>query len=232
LALFYLPEAREGATKLSQEESKHAVKVLRLKTGDNIKLIDGKGGWYEASIVEAAPKSCSFEVTKQWQEPERDFYIHITIAPTKNIDRIEWFVEKAVEIGVDEISFIACHNSERKVIKLERILKKAISAAKQSLKASIPSINELRKLNSAITQFNEQEKFIAYVDFENPQALHSIASKARSYNVLIGPEGDFSEEELHLALDHNYKKVSLGQSRLRTETAGIAACHLLNIINS
>lgn len=232
MALFYLPEAKVGATQLSPEESKHAIKVLRLQEGDIITLIDGVGGQYEAKITSANHKKCEFEVLGQTAEAAKDFFIHIAIAPTKNIDRMEWFVEKAVEIGIDEISFIHTANSERKVIKLDRLEKKAISAMKQSLKAKLPKINALTPFNEFIVNTNESNKLVAYVDFSNPKVLQQVAPKKSDYCVLIGPEGDFSEDELELAIAHGFTKVSLGTSRLRTETAGLMACHLLNIINS
>ncbi|MTI20784.1 16S rRNA (uracil(1498)-N(3))-methyltransferase [Fulvivirga sp. RKSG066] len=230
MALFYLPEIKQGVTQLTPEESKHAVKVLRLSQGDAITLIDGVGGWYDAIIEEANPKKCRFAIQSSRQEPGNDYYIHIAIAPTKNIDRIEWFVEKAVEIGVDEISFLLCSNSERKVIKTDRIEKKAISAAKQSLKATLPKINALQKIDQFFTSISEEQKFIAYVDFDNPTDLIQAADKSKSYCILIGPEGDFSTQELEMALQSGFEKVSLGKSRLRTETAGLVACHILNIV--
>ncbi|MDX1627879.1 MAG: 16S rRNA (uracil(1498)-N(3))-methyltransferase, partial [Fulvivirga sp.] len=206
--------------------------VLRLTKGDKIELVDGQGGWYTAEIVDNNPKKCAFKIIDQRQAVPKNFYIHIAIAPTKNIDRTEWFVEKAVEIGIDEISFIQTSNSERKNIKLERIIKKAISAMKQSRKAWLPQINELEDFTALIDHPEEQEKFIAHVDFENPDHLNHLASSSSSYFVLIGPEGDFTPHEVEHALKHDFKKVSLGDSRLRTETAGIVACHLLNILNT
>jgi len=232
MALFYLPEAKTGATQLSPEESKHAIKVLRLQEGDAIELIDGIGGKYKARITSANHKICEFEVLEKATEKPKDFFVHIAIAPTKNIDRMEWFVEKAVEIGIDEISFVHTSHSERKVIKLDRLEKKAISAMKQSLKAKLPKINALTPINEFIVNTNQTDNYIAYVDFSNPKALQQLAPKKSDYCVLIGPEGDFSEDELELAIANGFTKVSLGTSRLRTETAGLVACHLLNIINS
>lgn len=232
MALFYLPEIKQNVTALSPEESKHAIKVLRLSSGDEIQLLDGEGGIYKAVIDEANHKRCTFHVVSNSQQLKRNYFIHVAIAPTKNIDRIEWFVEKSVEIGIDEISFISCENSERKIIKLDRIEKKVISAMKQSLNAFKPKLNELTSLPELIDSVNAIEKYIAYVDFDNQALLLNEAEKSSSYCVLIGPEGDFSENEVHYAVNKNFKKISLGNSRLRTETAGIAACHLLNIVNS
>lgn len=231
MAQFYLPEIKHGTNELSPEESKHAVKVLRLSSGDEIQLMDGEGGIYTAIIDEANHKRCSFHVVNTSQQIKNKHFIHIAIAPTKNIDRIEWFVEKCVEIGIDEISFISCQNSERKQIKIDRIEKKAVSAMKQSLNAFKPQLNDLEPFSSFVDRTKQKEKYIAYVDFENPDMLYNIASKSSEYCVLIGPEGDFSSKEVEYAINKGFKKISLGNTRLRTETAGIAACHLLNILN-
>jgi len=232
LNLFYQPLLPEGVFHLDADESKHAVRVLRKNVGDVIRLIDGKGIFYDASITKADPAKCQFTITSQTAEAKNNYSIHIAISPTKNTDRIEWFVEKAVEIGVDKITLIACQKSERVHLKTERLERVAVSAMKQSLKATLPQINGIIKLNDVIRQSTEHEKFIAYVDQTNPDHLKNMITHDASYLVLIGPEGDFSETELTLALQYNFKKVSLGKSRLRTETAGMAACHILNLFNS
>ncbi len=230
MTTFYLPEVKEGITILSPEESRHAAKVLRLKSGDSIQIFDGHGGLYTAEIIDPHHKKTAFRIVDKEHYPPPVSYIHIAIAPTKNIDRTEWFVEKAVEIGISEISFILCKNSERKVLKLDRIEKKAISAMKQSMNGFLPRINELATFKDFITQVDQDGKYIAYVDFNNPKQLVEAAKDNKNHCVLIGPEGDFSIEELELALEHGFKKVALGNSRLRTETAGIVACHSLQII--
>jgi len=161
----------------------------------------------------------------------RPFHIHIAIAPTKNPDRTEWFVEKAIEIGVDEISFLLCDNSERAALKTDRLEKLAISAMKQSLRCTLTKINHMVLLKDFITTTNASSKYIAHVDQTNPDHLQRIAPPKSDYIILIGPEGDFSKKELELTATHNYKKVSLGTNRLRTETAGLVACHILNLIN-
>lgn len=232
MAAFYLPEIKDGVTLLSPEESRHAVKVLRLNSGDKIQIFDGQGSVYTAEITDPHHKKTAFRIVDKEHQSPSTSYIHIAIAPTKNIDRIEWFVEKAVEIGVSEISFILCQNSERKVMKLERIHKKAISAMKQSMNGFLPRINELATFKDFITQVDQDGKYIAYVDFNNPKQLVEAAKDNKNHCVLIGPEGDFSIEELELALEHGFKKVALGNSRLRTETAGIVACHTLNLMKS
>lgn len=229
--LFYQPQIPKGIFYLDPEESKHCIRVLRRAKGDSLKITDGKGCFYNAIITKADAQQCSFEIDEKQVEPTKPFSIHIAISPTKNPERIEWFVEKAVEIGINEITFIHCKTTERPYIKLERLEKVAISAMKQSLKATLPKVNDIVKLETFITQSKEKSKFIAYVDRSNPSHLQTLSEPHSQYLVLIGPEGDFSEHELLLALGHNFKKVSLGNSRLRTETAGLAACHILNLIN-
>jgi len=232
LNLFYQPLLSEGVSYLDADESKHAVRVLRKNVGDVIRLIDGKGFFYDASITKADAAKCQFTITSQTADVKNNYSIHIAISPTKNTDRIEWFVEKAVEIGVDKITLVACQKSERVHFKMDRLERVAVSAMKQSLKATLPQISGIDKLNDIIKRNTEQQKFIAYVDQTNPDHLKNLITPGSSYLVLIGPEGDFSEGELALALQNNFKKVSLGKSRLRTETAGVAACHILNLFNS
>jgi 16S rRNA (uracil1498-N3)-methyltransferase len=229
--LFYQSKISEGVLNLDAEESRHAVKVLRMVKGDALHLTDGRGFFYTAQITDADAKKCSFEIIEKKQSAKRGYQIHIAIAPTKNADRIEWFVEKATEIGIDEISFMLCKNSERKNINLERIEKIAISAMKQSGQAWLPKISAIVPFKE-ILKHNASQKFIAFVDEKNTNHLKSMAKSNGNYLVLIGPEGDFSQEELNLALENNFKKVSLGSNRLRTETAGLAACQILNLINS
>jgi 16S rRNA (uracil1498-N3)-methyltransferase len=232
LILFYQPLIPEGKFFLDAEESRHCVKVLRRKNGDVIRITDGDGSFYDARISDANQSSCKFTIEKSEKERQPDYSIHIAIAPTKNLERIEWFVEKAVEIGVQHISFVECKHSERVSIKKERIEKIAVSAMKQSLKARLPKITPLTPFDEFVTTADASQKFIAFVDQSNPDHLIRSATPKSSYLILIGPEGDFSESELNTAEKNTFKKVSLGQSRLRTETAGLAACHILNLINS
>lgn len=229
--LFYQPGIQYGSHFLDPEESRHAAKVLRKKAGDIIHITDGKGVLYTCKITDAKPDKCAFVIESSEQEKQKSFNIHIAITPTKNPDRIEWFVEKAIEIGVDEITFLKCDNSERSTIKTERLEKLAVSAMKQSLKFTVPKIHSIRQLQEFISESASGKKFIAYVDQANPNELSRAAKPKESYRVLIGPEGDFSPAELDLALQNGYQKVALGPSRLRTETAGIVACHTLNLIN-
>ncbi len=235
--LFYSNVIANQQAVLSEEESRHCVKVLRLKKGDGVNFTDGDGNLYEARIEEANPKKCLLSIQKNlYQVAAPAHHIHLAIAPTKNIDRIEWFVEKAVEFGVQEISFIQGDRSERKQVKLPRIERIALSAMKQSLKFYLPQIHEMLRFrefldkNQSLWQAQDQ-LFIAHLNEGKRLFLKNEAYKNQKYCVLIGPEGDFTPQEVTLAVEAGFKAVSLGHSRLRTETAGIAACHILNIIN-
>jgi 16S rRNA (uracil1498-N3)-methyltransferase len=233
--LFYTPDITSDIYTLSEEESRHAVKVLRLKTGDRIQLIDGDGGSYEAEIIDDHQKRCSVKViSKQKEFGKRNWHFHIAVAPTKNLDRMEWFIEKATEIGIEEISMIDCEKSERTVIKTERLNKVAISAIKQSMKAYLPKVNELNDFKKFIdsTSGSKGEKFIAHCHSrETLPHIKTLYSKGKDALILIGPEGDFSENEVKLALENGFIEISLGQSRLRTETAALYACAVINVLN-
>ena len=231
--LFYQPHIPDGILYLDSEESRHCVKVLRKKPGDLIFVTDGKGFFYECIITKAEASQCAFDIRHRQAAAKRNYYIHLAISPTKNADRIEWFVEKATELGIDKITFIECRNTERSFIKTERMMKVAVSAMKQSMKAVLPLIaDELHQFTEVVENCEQSVKCIAFVDATNPVHLKDVAPARTSYCVLIGPEGDFSADELKTAADRGFKKVSLGQSRLRTETAGMAACHILNLVNS
>ncbi len=230
--LFYQPNINNGSHFLDPDESRHCVKSLRQKENDKIQVTDGKGKLFTAKITKADIRKCTFEIISEEKKETENHHIHIAIAPTKSLDRIEWFIEKAVEIGIDEVSFILCQQSEKRFMKLERIKRKAISAMKQSLKYRLPKINALDDFEKFIKQdFGNTQKFIAYVDHRIPQHLKDTAKSNYQYLVLIGPEGDFSEKEITLAKEKGFTPISLGKNRLRTETAGIAACHILNLIN-
>jgi 16S rRNA (uracil1498-N3)-methyltransferase len=230
--LFYQANIADGINQFDEAESKHVQRVLRLSIGDTIHLTDGKGFLYEAQLTLTKTKNSSFKIVDKTYFPPPNYYIHIAIAPTKNADRIEWFAEKVMELGIQQISFVLCDNSERKTINLDRIEKKAISAMKQSGQYHLPMINELIPYKQFVKTVKEEERFIGFVDEENPHHLKNLAKKKSNYVILIGPEGDFSKAELDLAIENKFKKISLGSTRLRTETAGIAACHILNLINS
>jgi 16S rRNA (uracil1498-N3)-methyltransferase len=230
--LFYQPLLAKGVHHLDEDESKHCVRVLRRNNGDTIRITDGQGFFYDVVIIDANPSKCSFAIKEKVEEPKADYFIHIAISPTKNADRIEWFVEKATEFGVNKITLIETEHTERSFLKTERLKKVALAAMKQSLKATLPAISGVTKFTELIQGSNEEQCFIACVDEDNPLHLRDAALPGKSGVVLIGPEGDFSKDEMQFALSHGFVKVSLGKSRLRTETAGISACHILNLINT
>lgn len=218
---------------LNEEESRHCSKVLRLSTGDQVYLVDGRGGLYEAEISSESKRNVTLsilKVTRNYQQ--RNYHIHIAIAPTKNIDRIEWFLEKATEIGIDEITPIIAERSERKVIKEERLEKVITSAVKQSLQAYHPQLNPAIPFTQFLKQENDVQKLIAHcIDDQKRVSMNEIVQPNGRYLVLIGPEGDFSPQEIQIALDAGFTPITLGNTRLRTETAGLAACFELNYIN-
>ena len=230
MALFYVPNIALNV--LPEVESQHAVKVLRLQNGDKITLVDGTGGYYEARITNPHPKHCGFVIIETKPEfGKRDFKLHIAIAPTKNIERLEWFIEKATEIGIDEITPIICRFSERKIVKEERLEKIIVSAAKQSLKAYFPKLNPLCTFDDLLKNHHASQKFIAHCYEQDKRLLQTEIKKSKDILILIGPEGDFSVEEVEKAIAGGFVPVSLGDSRLRTETAGVVACHTVALIN-
>lgn len=217
---------------LNEDESLHCIKVLRHKVGDTINVIDGAGLMALGTIEAAHAKQCAISlINKKLVPKSRNYYLHIAIAPTKNIERIEWFVEKAVEIGVDEISFIRCKNSERTVVKDDRIRKVAESAVKQSKQAYLPKLNSVIDFNTFVKSISSDNKLIAHCEENTKQHLKQYIFKNKSTVVLIGPEGDFNKEEVELATSQNYVSVALGESRLRTETAGLFICNAFAVIN-
>jgi len=231
MALFYVPTLSSGNV-LSEEESQHAVKVLRLQVGEVITVVDGTGGFYNAKIINPHPKHCTFEITSTILEyGKRDYRLHIAIAPTKNIERIEWFIEKATEIGIDEITPVICRFSERKIIKAERLDKIIVSASKQSVKAYFPKLNPLCTFDELLKQYSASQLFIAHCYEEEKKQLQKEIVKSSDVLILIGPEGDFSKEEVQKAISVGFIPVSLGNSRLRTETAGVVACHTVCLRN-
>lgn len=229
--LFYTPDIAGESYELNEEESRHCAKVLRLEQGDRVNLIDGRGGFYIAEIVNSHPKRTLLKVLEYQQEfSKRNHYLHIAVAPTKNIDRFEWFLEKATEIGIDEITPIICERSERKEVKTERLNKIITSAVKQSLKAYHPKLNEPSRFKDFIQEPRSQ-KFIAHCIDSEKSALSDKIALHGNYTVLIGPEGDFSPSEVDSALNSGYIAVTLGNSRLRTETAALQACFEINFLN-
>lgn len=230
--LFYTPDLNDNLYTLNEIESKHCIRVLRLNMDDQIELIDGKGGFFTAKIIDSNPKKCTVEIINtKINYGKRNHYLHIAIAPTKNIDRFEWFLEKATEIGIDEITPILCEHSERKAIKPERLEKIITSAIKQSIKAYKPKLNNLTKYKDFINQNSNCVKYIAHCEENKKILLKNNYTKGENTIILIGPEGDFSPEEIKLAKQNNFTEISLGESRLRTETAGVVACHTINLIN-
>ena len=224
--LFYLPTLTSSNKEvtLSEEESKHACRVLRLKVNDTITLLDGVGGTYEAKILDDNPKRCHVSIVAYSKDEEPFFENHIAIAPTKNMDRLEWFVEKATELGVTHISLILCEHSERKVVKLDRIEKIVVSASKQSKRTYFPIVNELVTFTQFLKTYPNGA--IAHCEENDKNTLDQVAL-TQNYPVLIGPEGDFSLKEIEMAKSSGYVFVTLGKTRLRTETAGLYACMAL-----
>ena len=232
--LFYCPDIETKQT-LSEEESGHCVRVLRYSAGDEILITDGRGTTYTARITNPHPKHCDFEiVSREKQEPHHHFHLHIAVAPTKNIERLEWAVEKCVEIGVDEITPLLCRFSERKQLRTDRLEKIILSAAKQSLTPYLPVLHELTPYDEFISRQKSAvslQKFIAHCYKEDKRVLKNEIEPGRDVLVLIGPEGDFSEREIADALAAGFIPVSLGESRLRTETAAVVACHTAVLVN-
>ncbi|MCB8964202.1 MAG: 16S rRNA (uracil(1498)-N(3))-methyltransferase [Bacteroidales bacterium] len=232
MQIFYAPNINGNTYTLPEEESKHCIRVLRLNTGDELTLIDGKGNLFTATIATPNPKRCEVIVTDVKTEyGKRNFYLHIAIAPTKNIERLEWFLEKATEIGIDEITPILCERSERKVVNNERLEKIIVSAVKQSIKAYVPQLNPMVPLKQLLAHDTEGQKFIAHCNSWELPLLKNNANPNSRVTLLIGPEGDFTPNEVDLSITRGYQEISLGSSRLRTETAGLVACHTINIMN-
>lgn len=233
--LFYTPDINTSTYTLSEEESKHCIRVLRLVEGDRIYLVDGRGGFYETHIIEAHPKRCMVQVLDvKLNFGKRNYYLHVAISPLKSLDRFEWFLEKATEIGIDEITPIITHRSEKREIKLDRCNKIIEAAMKQSKKAFHPKLNEYIAYNKFINNKVEEDatKLIAHcLDSEKKKLSDYISVVPKKYLILIGPEGDFTEEEIVLANNKNFEALDLGESRLRTETAAIKACALVAFIN-
>lgn len=225
MALFYAPDITDS-WELPEEEAAHSIRVLRLSVGSEIEITDGKGHFYKAEISSITGKHCYVQAKETIEQPKGwQGRMHIAIAPTKNIDRIEWMVEKAVEIGLDEITFLNCRFSERKVVKTDRIERIVVSAMKQSLKPYKTLVNELVDFKKFIARPVEGAKYIAHCYEGEKLLLKDVLQAGENATVLIGPEGDFSPEEVELAIKAGYRPVSLGNSRLRTETAGLVACH-------
>ncbi len=231
--LFYYPSINGDIFTLDKNESAHCIRVLRLNTDDVIHLTDGLGALYKAKIISPDKKACVTEILDVSFFPrERTYSLQIAISPTKNIDRFEWFIEKATEIGTDRIIPLLCNNSERRIIKEERLRKVMTSAMKQSLKVWLPEITSFISLNNLVKKEFDGAKFIATGSEPYDRHLGKLYDKGSDTLILIGPEGDFDPEELTLAKQMGFVPVSLGKSRLRTETAGVVACNTINFLNS
>nr|NQU92064.1 16S rRNA (uracil(1498)-N(3))-methyltransferase [Bacteroidota bacterium] len=229
---FFANQISGSQFEFSPEESKHCHKVLRLQVGDPVILTNGMGEIYEAELKLSNPKKCILEIKSRSKvEKDRPATIHIAVAPTKNAARLEWFLEKATEIGIDEITLVFCDHSERNRINPDRLHKIMVSAIKQSQQPWLPKLNDPVDLPMIINNSKEDQKFIAFLDEVHNQHLINVCMKGKSSIVLIGPEGDFSKKETELALLAGFQAVNLGNTRLRTETAALVACHTLNLIN-
>ena len=231
--VFYTPDISSDEYLLNEEESRHCTKVLRLGIGAHVYLIDGIGGLYKAEITAESKKHVVLRVIEsQKAYHKRRQHLHIAVAPTKNIDRLEWFLEKATEIGIEEVTPVICDRSERKVVKEDRLYKVITSAVKQSLQAYHPVLNPQIALTDFLKQSNDSTKMIAHcLEREPRQYMSDVAEPGQRYTILIGPEGDFTPREIEMALQNGYKPLTLGNTRLRTETAALAACFEANYLN-
>lgn len=231
MALFYVPDIA-NSWELSEEEATHALKVLRLSVGSKLEITDGCGNLYMTEVMSISGKHCYVKAVdpetklKNWKGS-----FHLVIAPTKNMDRIEWLAEKATEVGLDSITFLNCRFSERKVLKTERVERIVVSAMKQSLKYSKPVVDEMIDFKRFVSTEREGAKFIAHCYDSERVLLKDVLPIGENVTLLVGPEGDFSPEEVELAINAGYRPVSLGSSRLRTETAGLVGCHTFMLKN-
>ncbi|MBW3517974.1 16S rRNA (uracil(1498)-N(3))-methyltransferase [Flavobacterium sp. NKUCC04_CG] len=227
MQLFYAPDiqAEQNDFFFDKEESKHIIKVLRKKTGDILHVTNGLGFLFELQITLESEKKCLTKVLSVTEHPKPNHHIHLAVAPTKMNERFEWFLEKATEMGIQEITPIICDHSERKIIKTERFEKIIQSAMKQSLQFHLPLLNEPISLKDFLKKEREGSLYIAHCEDSKKTLLKNVITKNEKYTLLIGPEGDFSKSEIETALKNNYQAVSLGNTRLRTETAALVACH-------
>ncbi|QIX59951.1 16S rRNA (uracil(1498)-N(3))-methyltransferase [Hymenobacter sp. BT18] len=226
---FFAPDLVLPTYTLPEDESKHAVRVLRLAPGDAVVLVNGRGGVFQAEVAVADAKRCQLRITGEEQVPRRPYHVHVAVAPTKNLDRMEWLVEKATEIGVDTLTFLRCARSERRELKLERLEKIAVSALKQSGQAWLPQLSELTDFARFLPTVEPATTFIAHLDEGERIPLARVAAFGASCCILIGPEGDFTPQEIAAAFARGIRPVTLGSSRLRTETAALAAVHTVHV---
>ncbi len=231
MQLFYEPEILTNGGLLNMEESHHCIKVLRYRKGDAITIIDGKGSSISARITDDSPKACKVSVIKTNYLPPPPVSCHIAVAPTKNIDRFEWFIEKSCEIGIEKITPLLCEKSERKILKLERLEKIITTASKQSGNLWRPQLFPLTNYKDFILKTSEGDKFIAHCHEGDKESFFKMCKQGKNTNILIGPEGDFSKNEIKLAEENGFRSISLGETRLRTETAAFVAAHIFRLVN-
>ena len=233
MQLFYNPDITENTSQISfsKEESKHIVKVLRKSVGDIMHITNGKGWLFTAELLSSDVKSCNAVITSKLLQTKKSYQLHLAVAPTKMNDRYEWYLEKATEIGIDTITPIICEHSERKIVKTDRFEKILQSAMKQSLNCYLPKLNEPIHFKDFINQEFKGQRFIAHCEEINRKSLKNELKSNKDVTILIGPEGDFSVKEIEMAIHNNFIPVTLGETRLRTETAAIVACHSVAFIN-
>jgi 16S rRNA (uracil1498-N3)-methyltransferase len=231
MQIFYVPHISGGLFSLEKDESRHLLKVLRKQVGDEVVVTDGRGGRYQCKILIGDLKKCQLEVLSKDLIPEPTPRLSIAIAPTKSMDRLEWFVEKATEIGVHAIHPVRCKNSERTTLKIDRLNRVAVAAMKQSIRFRVPAIHQLVTFNELLESRFEDDKFLAHLGPE-ARPLSASLDKQKDTLIMVGPEGDFTEDELRLAQKADFRQVTLGQSRLRTETAGVVAATAFNLLQT
>ena len=233
MQIFYAPGIEGSSYRLDNKESRHIIRVLRMKKGDHVRIIDGRGNLYEGLISNPDSESCVIGITGTIRNFERRPYnLHLAVSPLKNPERFEWMVEKCVEIGVDEITPLICRNSEKKSIKRERLQNIIISAMKQSLKAALTKLNEPREFKMLINEAYDGCKLIAHCNRDiSRKGISGAYRKGDNVTILIGPEGDFTHDEIYAAASAGFESIHLGESRLRSETAGISACHSVYLLN-
>lgn len=234
MQLFFNPQLDSSVSQFSfdSEESRHIVKVLRKKIGDELQITNGRGYLFLAKIIEADSKHCRAEITGTQKNHQKMHWLHMAVAPTKMNDRFEWFLEKATEIGVNEITPVICERSERRVIKRDRMERVVQAAMKQSLRTFLPKLNEAVTYRDFINMEHKGLLFIAHCQDDEKMELKRRVAADKDVTILIGPEGDFSPAEIHEAYENGFLPVSLGEARLRTETAAIVACATVNLINT
>jgi 16S rRNA (uracil1498-N3)-methyltransferase len=234
LPIFFARKIENGFAHLEDEEAGHCIAVMRKKLGDKVAVVDGNGSFFDGEIVEINKKTATIQLlSEQKKFNVRPFSLHIACAPTKNLDRFEWFLEKTTEIGIEKITPIKCRRSERTTLRTDRCEKILVAAMKQSLHAQLPKLVELIDFQAFIKQFSENsQRFIAYCNDEKLPSFQSILRDKEDAIILIGPEGDFAPEEIELAKKNGFLGVNLGKTRLRTETAGVVACHTFALKNA